>query len=141
MAIAAGSKVTMAYALCLRDGTVVETMTLDDPFTFVVGDHEVLPALEQQLLGRDAGETFAVALAPDDAYGGYDDAMVQRIGLIVIEDGHLIVAGERYRVETADGVPVEFRASEVGEEYVEADFNHPLCGQTLQFYVRVLAVE
>ena len=50
-----GQKVRLEYTVFLEDGTQIDTNVGEDPLVFVLGAHQVFPALEQALLGLQVG--------------------------------------------------------------------------------------
>ena len=63
-----GQKVSLEYTVFLEDGTEIDSNVGEDPLVFVIGSHQVFPALEQALLGLKIGETKQILLKPEDAY-------------------------------------------------------------------------
>ena len=149
MRIEKGSKVTLAYSMELEGGTVVESVPNDDPFQFVMGRHEVFPAIESSLWGRQEGDAFVFDVAPHEAFGHYDDQLVRPYPREAFDEDPLnssaegaLKAGERYTAETVvEGVPVTFLVKEIHEDHVLVDFNHHLAGKPLKIRVEVLKVE
>jgi FKBP-type peptidyl-prolyl cis-trans isomerase SlyD len=135
------SKITVAYVIRLDDQTVVEQVDEQSPFEFVPGQSEVIPAFEEAVAGKPAGDELRFSVEPADGYGERNEELVQKIPTEAFEEGEDLEVGERYTAETVDGTPVAFLAREVGDGHVLADFNHPLAGQKLHFEVKVLAVE
>ena len=70
--------VAVSYTLMVDDGETgmrwYETVSDTDPFYFLFGYHNVLPALEQVLEGKSAGDSFSVFIGYEQAYGDYDDS-------------------------------------------------------------------
>ncbi|MCE1754874.1 peptidylprolyl isomerase, partial [Enterobacter hormaechei] len=94
---------------------------------------------EKALEGREAGESFDVSVQADDAYGQYDDNLVQRVPKDVFVGVDELEVGMRFLADTDMGpVPVEITAVE--GEHVVVDGNHMLAGQNLKFNVEVIAI-
>jgi FKBP-type peptidyl-prolyl cis-trans isomerase SlyD len=70
--------VAVSYTLTVDDGETgmrwYETVTEQDPFYFLFGHHNLLPALEQALEGKSVGDSFSVFIDFENGYGDYDDA-------------------------------------------------------------------
>ena len=135
------NKVIVAYKIRLDDKTVVEEVPEKSPFEFVPGQHEVIPAFEEALAGKTAGDVLRFSVEAAEGYGERNEELVQRLPTEAFDGGDELEAGERFTCETEDGTPVAFLAREVGDGHVLADFNHPLAGLRLHFEVKVLAVE
>ena len=135
-----GSTVTIEYTLRLVDGSTVDSNVGEDPLTYTQGAHEILPALEEALLGHQAGDTREVKLNAEQAHGPVNPAAYKEVALEQLPES-LRVAGATLVAVDPDGGRQPIRVHEVREESAVLDFNHPLAGQTLSFDVKILAVE
>ncbi len=84
------------------------------------------------------GENFDVEVASDDAYGQYDDNLVQRVPKDVFMGVDELEVGMRFLADTDIPVPVEITGIE-GDEVI-VDGNHMLAVQNLKFNVEVMAI-
>ena len=64
-----GKSVSVEYTLKLDDGTTVDTNVGEEPLTYKQGNNEILPALEEALLGQAVGDSKTVQLTADQGYG------------------------------------------------------------------------
>jgi len=105
--------------------------------TIVVGaDNNTLPALEQALIGRQAGEEFEVDIA--NAYGDPLPDMVQRVPKKYVLRKP-IRPGQTTLLSTQTGLqPVT--VLKVGLSVVDVDMNHPLAGKNVRFKVQIFEV-
>ncbi|HET7366200.1 MAG TPA: peptidylprolyl isomerase [Burkholderiales bacterium] len=97
------------------------------------GYGEMLPALEQALEGKGAGESVRLQLEPEQAFGDYDPQLlrVEPLG--------------RYGEGITVGMQIEedsrlYTVTEIGGDSVVLDANHPLAGMALRFSVVILTV-
>ena len=140
MVIENGRSVSIEYTLKLDDGTTVDTNVGDDPLTYTQGKSEILPALEEALLGHGVGDTKEVNLTAEQGYGPVNPEALQEVELdMVPEDSRTV--GTTLVATAPDGQQQPIRVHEVREETIILDFNHPLAGQALNFDVKVLAIE
>jgi FKBP-type peptidyl-prolyl cis-trans isomerase 2 len=102
-----------------------------------LGDGQLPPALEQALAKVGEGESVAVVLAPEEAYGPRSESACKEFPLDTIPEEARAV-GRKLTAQAPDGSEnfVEVIAIEAG--IVTIDFNHPLAGQTLHYQVKVL---
>jgi len=102
--------------------------------TYLHGGYgEMLPALEQALEGKGAGESVRVQLEPEHAFGDYDPQLVRVEPL------------GRYGEGISVGMQIEedsrlYTVTEIGGGSVVLDANHPLAGMALRFSVVILTV-
>ena len=138
--IASGKLVSIEYTLKLDDGTTVDSNVGEDPLTYTQGSSEILPALEEALLGRAVGDTKEVKLSAEQGYGPVNSEAYQEVELSMVpEDAR--TAGTMLVASGPDGQQQPIRVHEVREETVILDFNHPLAGQALNFDIKVLAID
>lgn len=115
--------------------------TLDEPTEFLLGGDDLLPKIEQALLGQRVGAEVAVALEPADAFGEYEPTLVcfEARSLFPAE----LEPGMRFEGLPAgaqsEGMPAEviYTVTEVYPEHVVLDGNHPLAGLGLRMYLQV----
>jgi FKBP-type peptidyl-prolyl cis-trans isomerase SlyD len=95
--------------------------------------------VEQALDGKSAGESCRVRLEPDDAFGEYDAELVH----VEPRDKFPNNVGVGMQFEGRSGTTDEmliYTVTDIAEDKVVVDGNHPLAGQTLDFACTVSAV-
>jgi FKBP-type peptidyl-prolyl cis-trans isomerase SlyD len=130
--------VSLAYQVKLEDGVVVDQATTEAPLDYLHGHNNLITGLEKELEGKVAGDKFSITVAPEDAYGEHNDALVQRVPANVFQGVEQIEVGMRFLADTDQG-PVPVEVTEVDGDEVVVDGNHMLAGQTLTFDVEVMA--
>ncbi|GME37571.1 FKBP-type peptidyl-prolyl cis-trans isomerase [Pantoea sp. QMID4] len=136
------SAVLVHFTLKLEDGSTAEsTRANGKPALFRLGDGSLSAALEQALLGLNAGETKQFTLAPEDAFGGVSPDLIQYFSRRDFIDagepevGAIMLFSGMGRSE----MPGVIR--EVSGDSITVDFNHPLAGRRIQFDVEVLEID
>ncbi len=111
-------------------GEIVEAT--QEPVTFLAGHKQVVPGLEAALLGKEAGSSFDITLAPADAYGEHNGRPPLRVHRRDLPKDQVLEKGRAIWVPTPKG---EARAYvvDVKGAWVTLDGNHPLSGRTLRF--------
>ncbi len=137
--IKSGKKVSIEYTVFLEDGTQIDSNVGEDPLVFVLGTHQVFPALEQALLGLKIGDTKQVTLRAEDAYGPILTDAFKEV------DAEAVPAPFRYAgavlgVQDPSGGVYPIRVHELKGEKIVLDFNHPLAGKALRFSLKVVNV-
>lgn len=134
-----GSLVTIRYSLFLEDGSEVDTNREGDPLSYVQGEGEILPALEEALADLGQGESLRVTLPPEQAFGPVNPQAFQEVPSTSIpEEGRKVGAVLSYRDDS--GNTHRLRVTEVRDESVVIDMNHPLAGETVTFEVSIVNV-
>lgn len=135
-----GRKVGMEYTLTLDDGTQIDSNVGGAPLYFQQGSHEILPALEEALVGLKAGDDKQVTLPPEQGYGPVQEAGFQEVATDLIpEDARTV--GSMLVADDGAGNRRQIRVHELKGDKTVVDLNHPLAGKSLNFAVRILSVE
>lgn len=122
---------------------LIEETAEGDPFIFVSALGMTLDAFEAQIVPLKVGDKFDFTLAPNDAYGEYDEAGKQSLPRNVFEingklDSRFIYEGAVVPLNSADGARFNGTIVEIGEKTVTIDLNHPLAGKSLNFVGSVI---
>ena len=132
--------VSIEYVLRLEDGEEVER-TDGDPLQFIQGMGQTFPKLEEALEGRTVGAKLEVKLLPEDAFGDYDEDDFDVLPISEFPDDVELAEGMFMELEDADtGMYLEAVITELRDDEVVVDFNHPLAGETLYFTLEVVGV-
>ncbi len=138
MQIAKNTVVTLTFELLDAHGNMIEKA--ESPMVYLHGGfHGIFPLVEQALDGKKAGDSCAVRLAPNDAFGEYDANLVQVEGRDKFPPDIAVGLQFEGRGEES-GHTVVYTVTDVAADKVVVDGNHPLAGQTLNFNGTVTAV-
>ncbi|MCX4025594.1 FKBP-type peptidyl-prolyl cis-trans isomerase [Endozoicomonas sp. SM1973] len=141
LAIGPNCQVTMHFALKLADGAVVDSTFDKQPVTFVVGDGNLPENFEQTIFGLQAGDYKELVLTPEYAFGMPNPNNIQRIARKSFASDMELSPGLVLSFADANKAELPGVVKSFDDKMVEIDFNHPLAGQTLNFEVKVIAVE
>ena len=138
--VSEGTLVSLEYTLTLDDKSVVESNVGVKPLTYTHGSHQLIPGLEKALEGMAVGDTKQVTVTPADGYGDMDPKALQEVEKQLIPPDALKV-GMRLQGQTPGGQMVFPLVTEIKDDTVILDFNHPLAGKTLHFDVKVVEIQ
>lgn len=139
MKVAKDRVVSLAYQLRTEDGVLVDESPVSAPLEYLHGHGSLISGLEKALDEHSAGDSFDISIEANDAYGPYDENLVQRVPKDVFMGVDELEVGMRFLAETDQGqVPVEI--TEIDGDHVVVDGNAMLAGQNLNFHVEVIAV-
>lgn len=79
MKVAKDLVVSLAYQVRTEDGVLVDESPVSAPLDYLHGHGSLISGLENALEGHEVGDKFDVAVGANDAYGQYDDNLVQRV--------------------------------------------------------------
>ncbi len=142
MSVKSGDKVTLDYTGTLADGTVFDTSKHGDhshPLEFTVGSGQVIPGFDKAVLGMEIGEEKQFKIPSEEAYGAYDEKLIQAIPKSQMPGP--VSPGDVLAVQTPEGEQLPVTVKEVKGEEVILDMNHPLAGKELNFAIKLLKKE
>ena len=140
MPIKNGDKIKVEYTGMLEDGTVFDTSEGREPLEFLVASGQVIKGFDNAVIGMEVEEEKKVELAPSEAYGDYDSNLIKKIPMNKLPPGEEPKPGMVLELRTSDGIGFPARITEVAEQDITIDLNHPLAGKTLIFQIKVLDV-
>jgi FKBP-type peptidyl-prolyl cis-trans isomerase SlyD len=146
MKTASNHVVGISYQLTEKGSDeLIEKVTPDDPFVFLMGAGNLLEAFEEKLTGLSVGDTFDFILESEDAYGPVDENAIVKVPVeAFFINGRfaeeLVVVGKPIRMQDQYGNPLIGRVKERGLENVTIDFNHPMAGKALHFRGEIVSI-
>jgi len=140
MAIEPNKVVTMNFKLTDDEGNILDSTEKGGPFSYLTGKKMILPKLEDAVGNMIIGTKKNVRLEAVDAYGNYNDEIVQVVGKENFPEDFDLKVGLSYVASNPDGVQMPFVITEIEGDSVTIDFNHPLAGKNLSFDVELLDV-
>jgi FKBP-type peptidyl-prolyl cis-trans isomerase SlyD len=140
MPIGANKVVTMNFTLTDETGNVLDSTDAGGPFSYISGTGTVLPKLEEAVSIMMIGTKKQLKLEAKDGYGEYNEDAVQAVGKENFPEDFILEAGMEYMASNPDGVQMPFIITNVENETVTVDFNHPLAGKSLNFDLELLDV-
>ena len=127
------------YTLSVIDDDFTESNDPGVPVACLIGSKNVLPAIENALLGRQAGDEFSISLKPEEAYGSRREIAIKRVPIKHLLTKGKLRAGMVVKVNTAEG-HMDATIVKVGKFNVDLDTNHPLAGKALTFQISIVDV-
>ncbi|TAM97687.1 MAG: peptidylprolyl isomerase [Rhodanobacteraceae bacterium] len=136
----------VSFHYVVRDAADAAAEPYDDsrkrgePMLALLGHGQLVPGVEKALTGREAGEKFEIDIAPWDAYGEYQDGLLQRVPKKYFQNAQKLKPGMTTVLQTKDGGQRMVTVHKVGMSSIDVDHNHPLAGKTLHFDIEVTDV-
>ncbi len=131
--------VAIDYILTLDDGKVVDSSETGEPLPFIMGAGMIVKGLEDALRGKEVGYSERITVESEDGYGEVQPDLLQEMPRDRFPDDMEMNTGMIFEAETPHG-PVNFQVSEVKDDVIIADFNHPMAGRRLHFDIKVAEV-
>lgn len=141
MEIQKNAVVKMHYTVTTDQGDTIDSSAGAEPLAYIHGLGMLIQGLEKQLEGKVKGFKEKLKVIAKEAYGERNDEAIYTVpksGFQPENDEELII-GMEVQLESENG-PVLAFVSEIKEEDVVLDLNHPLAGYDLNFDVEVIEV-
>ena len=138
--VAKNTVVTLDYNVTDSDGELVDAGK--EPLVYLHGGYDdIFPKIEEAVQDKKVGETVKVKLQPEEAFGDYDEELIQ------IEPRNQfpkeLQVGMQFGGAPEGGDDDDFiiyRVTDIADDKVVLDGNHPLAGMSLIFTCTVTAV-
>jgi FKBP-type peptidyl-prolyl cis-trans isomerase 2 len=141
MAIKEGYIVKVEYTGTLDDGSLFDsTEESGCPLEFQIGAQQVIEGFEKAIVDMELNEEKEVKIQPADAYGDYDKDMLRDIPRDRMPPEQLEV-GMTLMATMPHGIQMPVTITEVTDEKVTIDMNHPLAGKVLNFKIKLVEIK
>jgi FKBP-type peptidyl-prolyl cis-trans isomerase SlyD len=138
MKIEKDSVVLFHYNVAEQGQESIESSEGREPLAILVGHGNIIPGLEEAMMGHEAGDTFEVDVPAAQADGERRDGLSQRIPKKHFE-GQPLQPGMQVVLNTNMG-PRAVTIEKVGMTVVDVDLNHPMAGKDLHFDIDIVDV-
>ena len=142
MSLLIGDNVVASIHYTLTDpgGQVIDSSQGAEPLHYLHGAGNIIPGLEQALVGKTVGANLQVTVEPEHGYGEVDTDLIQQVPVAAFEGVEKIEPGMAFEAEDAQGNRRRIVVRSVEGDEVIIDGNHPLAGVQLRFDVEVVGV-
>ncbi|AYF45406.1 MULTISPECIES: FKBP-type peptidyl-prolyl cis-trans isomerase [Halobacteriovorax] len=127
------------YTLTNSNNEVLDTSSEHGPLLFLEGVGQIIPGLEEKVIGMAVGEKAKIDVAAADAYGNKNDELIIKVQKSQFPADAQLNIGDVFQVNQDQGLP-PFTIVELQGEEVTLDGNHPLAGQDLTFDIEITEV-
>ena len=131
--------VTMKFTMTDENGAVLDSSEQGEDLYYLHGHGNLPPKLEHDLAGRTVNDNVAVTLSPDEGFGFYDESkrmLVDRSQFDGVDEIHI---GQQFMVDNGSDQNMYF-VTDIKENDVLLDANHPFAGKTVTFDCTVLGI-
>lgn len=135
-----GDKVNVHYHGRLTDGSTFDSSEGRDPLNFVAGEGQVIKGFDDAVVDMKQGEKKTVNIPVDEAYGPRRDDMVMEFPKTEFPADMTPAVGMEIQMGDNQGNVFPVVITEVKEETVMLDANHPLAGQELVFDIELVSI-
>ena len=151
MTIQENKVVSLAYELEVDEKDSENRVLADksedgNPLVFIFGTGQLLERFEENIQGKQKGDSFSFSISAEEGYGEFDDEAVIELPIETFRvngelDLEMLQPGSVLPMVDENGNPLQGRVIEISEDdIVTMDFNHPLAGFVLYFKGSVIDV-
>jgi FKBP-type peptidyl-prolyl cis-trans isomerase SlyD len=131
--------VSINFTLKNAQGDVLDSTDGEEPLAILIGHENVIPGLEDALVGKKVGDKFDVQITAEEAYGEHDPEAIQTLPLTLFEDIDDLEIGMELMADTEDG-PRKILVTAINDGLITVDGNHELAGVDLHFIGEIVEV-
>jgi FKBP-type peptidyl-prolyl cis-trans isomerase 2 len=135
-----GDKVKVHYHGTLRNGEIFDSSNGKEPLEFTVGSGQVIKGFDEGVKGMQVGDKKKVEINVEDAYGDKSQDMIIEFPKAQFPPDMNPEIGQQLMMSNGSGQSFPVTVTEVREESVVLDANHPLAGQDLIFDIELVEI-
>lgn len=135
-----GDTVRIHYTGTLDDGTQFDSSAGRDPLEFALGGGQVIPGFDSAVDGMAVGDSKTVTIPAEEAYGQRHEQLVQQVSRSALPEEIEPTVGMQLQSQSPEGQVMMLVVTEVENESITVDANHPLAGQALTFDIELVEI-
>ena len=135
-----GDTVEVHYTGKLEDGTVFDTSETRGAITFELGKGQMIPGFEKAVEGMEPGESKTATIPTAEAYGPRMPQLTFTMPREQLPEDFQAEAGQMLRMQYKDGREMNVIVTEVRDDAILMDGNHPLAGHDLTFDIQLVKI-
>lgn len=132
-----GTIVNVHYVGKLTDGSVFDSSEGRGLLRFEIGSGQIIPGFENALIGKNTGDKITANISPEEGYGPVMEELFVKVPLDRMPQD--VEVGQELQASSENGTSVVV-VTEVNEDHVVVDGNHPLAGKDLIFEIEVVSL-
>lgn len=140
MTAKANDKVKVHYKGTLKGGEIFDSSEGKDPLEFTLGTGQVIPGFDNGIQGMTENESKTINIAAEDAYGEVRKELIQEVPKSHLPEEIKPEIGMQLMSNTPDGQQIPLVVTEIKDESIIVDANHPLAGKDLIFEVTLVSI-
>lgn len=140
MAAKANDTVKVHYKGTLSNGEVFDSSEGREPLEFTLGTGQVIPGFDNGIEGMNIDESKTLNIPSAEAYGDVRKELIQEVPKSHIPEDIKPEIGLQLMSSTPDGQQIPLVVTEIKDETITVDANHPLAGKDLTFEITLVSI-
>jgi peptidylprolyl isomerase len=136
-----GDTILVHYTGKIENGEMFDSSEGRDPLRFTVGAGNIIAGFDNAVLGMKKGDKKTVTISSEDGYGERADDHIVTVPRGDSPEEQNVAVGMPVYLVDQEGESIPGIVTEVFDETVNVDINHPLAGKTLVFDIEIVAIE
>lgn len=132
--------VQVHYTGKLTDGQVFDSSVQREPLKVTLGQGMLIPGFENGIIGMEVNEKKTINIPKNEAYGEVREELFHKIEKEQLPQNIEPEVGMGLVAKNEDGSERQLRVSEVQNDFIVVDANHPLAGKDLVFELELVAI-
>jgi peptidylprolyl isomerase len=139
MAVNKGDKIKVEYTGSFENGEVFDASEKHgEPLGLEAGANMVVPGFDAAVIGMEVGEEKTITLKPEEAYGEPHPKAIQKVPKDKFPAEAKV--GMMIGVPLPNGQQIPAKITEITDDEVIIDMNHPMAGKTLVFKIKIISI-
>jgi peptidylprolyl isomerase len=138
--VKSGDKVKVHYHGKLTNGETFDSSEGKAPLEFEVGSGMVIKGFDEGVTGMAVGEKKTIHIPVDEAYGQKNEEMLIEMPKDRFPNDMEIEVGMPLMMSNETGQQFQVTITEIKDDVVILDANHPLAGQDLVFDLELVEI-
>lgn len=136
-----GDSVKVHFTGTLDDGSIFDSSIDRKPLAFKVGSRQVIQGFDEAVIGMQLGQEKTININSDKAYGPRVKELIVNVEKEKFPQKLEIKINQQYKIPIEDGESMVVRVTNISENTIELDGNHPLAGKNLTFKITLIEIE
>ena len=140
MAVQSGDTIKIHYHGRLSDGTTFDSSAGRSPLEFTVGSGSVIKGFDDGVQGMSVGDKKTIEIPILHAYGPEDPSMIIEFPVDRLPEDLKPEVGMQLNMNNAEGQQFPVVITEVNDQNIILNANHPLAGKDLIFDLELVEI-
>lgn len=136
-----GDKIKIHYHGKLTTGETFDSSEGKDPLEFEVGSGMVIKGFDEGVTGMQVGDKKTIHIPAEEAYGIKNADMIIEMPKDKFPEDMQIEVGAPLVLSDQSGQQFQVVVTDIKDESITLDANHPLAGKDLVFDLELVAID